>query len=83
MNDYYSGLDMDSFEVRADFSIDGVAAGENLASRFKPVNPGVWELRLAKGIAELSRGKLTVTVRDRKGNRTHLDRTFAVIKPGQ
>ncbi len=83
MNDYYSGLDMESFEVRADFPIAGVRAGENLASRFKLVNPGVWELRLAEGINELQRGKVTVAVSDRKGNRTHLDRTFAVIKPGQ
>ena len=83
MHDYYSGLDMETFEVQADFPIDGVAAGENLASKFKQVNPGVWELRLAKGIDELPRGKLTVAVRDRQGNRTHLERTFAVIKPGQ
>ena len=81
MTDYHSGLNMESFEVRADFPIDGVDFGENLASKFKPVNPGVWELRLAKGIDALPRGKLTIAVRDRKGNRTYLERTFAVIKP--
>ena len=83
MSDYYSGLDMKSFEVKADFPIDGVDVGENLAPKFKQVNPGVWELRLAKSIAKLPRGRLTVVVRDRQGNRTHLERTFAVIEPGQ
>jgi hypothetical protein len=42
MHDYYSGLEMDSFQVTADFAIDGVAAGENLAKKFRPLSPGVW-----------------------------------------
>ncbi|HKB38700.1 MAG TPA: hypothetical protein VKD72_19815, partial [Gemmataceae bacterium] len=48
MFDYYSGLDTDSFEVTADFAIDGTAAGENLAKKFKAVAQGVWELKLAQ-----------------------------------
>ena len=32
MHDYDTGLDMDSFQVTADFPLDGVAAGENLAT---------------------------------------------------
>ena len=83
MADYYSGLDMESFEVKADFPIDGVAAGENLAPKLKQGNSGVWELRLAKAIDDLPRGKLTVTIRDRQGNRSQLERTFKVIKPGK
>src|SRR5262249_11367034 len=34
MHDYDTGLDMNSFEVTADFALDGVAAGQNLASKF-------------------------------------------------
>src|SRR5262249_44075624 len=34
MHDYDTGLDTDSFRVVADFEIDGVAAGENLATKF-------------------------------------------------
>jgi len=83
MHDYYSGLDMETFDVQADFPIDGMDVGENLASKFKQVNPGVWELRLAKAIDGLSRGKLTVAVRDRQGNRTGRERTFTVKKSGQ
>jgi hypothetical protein len=83
LDDYYSGLDLNSLEVKADFAIDGSASGENIAARFKQVSPGVWELRLAKAITELARGELTVAVRDRQGNRTYLKRTFAVVKPRQ
>ncbi len=35
MYDYYTGLDMESFRVVADFALDGVPAGENLAPRFR------------------------------------------------
>src|SRR5262249_34233691 len=35
MHDYYTGLDMDSFTVVADFAVDGTPAGENLAKRFQ------------------------------------------------
>src|SRR5262249_37844823 len=68
MHDYYSGLDEKSLDVRADFVVDGIAAGQNLASRFRPVSQGVWELRLAQPIRTLDRGNLVVSVRDRQGN---------------
>ena len=69
MHDYDTGLDMDSFQVVADFPLDGVAAGENLAKKFKPKSDGVWELQLAPPVRNLPKGKLTVSVRDRQGNR--------------
>jgi hypothetical protein len=72
---------MDSFEVTADFALDGVAAGQNLASRFQGKAPGIWELSLSKPLTELSRGKLTVSVKDRQGNLTRMERTFAVVPP--
>ncbi len=36
--------------------------------------PGVWELKLARAITELSAGKLTVAVKDRQGNVTRIER---------
>jgi hypothetical protein len=78
MHDYDTGLDMDSFQVVADFPLDGVAAGQNLASKFKAKTPGVWELTLAKPLADLPKGKLTVSVKDRQGNLTRIERSFAV-----
>jgi hypothetical protein len=79
MHDYYTGLDADSFSVTADFAIDGVPAGENLAKRFQARGNGVWELALAKPLDSLTRGKLTVSVKDRQGNITKVERTFSVL----
>jgi hypothetical protein len=78
MHDYYTGLDMDSFTVAADFAVDGTPAGTTLASKFKPKTQGVWELKLAKPITELAKGKLTVSVKDRAGNISRSERTFSV-----
>jgi len=78
MHDYYSGLDRESFQVVADFAIDGVAAGENLAKKFRPLTYGVWELKLASAITELRRGRLNITVKDRQGNVSRVERTISV-----
>jgi hypothetical protein len=80
LHDYYTGLDPASFTVTADFAIDGVPAGENLASRFQAKGNGVWEMPLANPISELALGKLTVSVKDRQGNTTRVERTFTVRK---
>jgi hypothetical protein len=77
MHDYYTGLDMDSFRVVADFPVAGVAAGENLAKKFKALPDSRWELRLTQPIEELPRGKLTVSVKDRQGNVSRIERTFS------
>ncbi|MBI1831771.1 MAG: hypothetical protein HYR84_10010 [Planctomycetes bacterium] len=78
MHDYDTGLDMKSFRVTADFAIDGVKAGENLASKFKSSSQGVWEYRLTTPITTLERGVLTVAVRDRQGNETRIVRTMRI-----
>ncbi len=78
MHDYDTGLDMASFQVVADFDLDGVPAGTNLASKFKVLPEGRWELPLSEPITKLSKGKLTVSVKDRQGNITRIERTFSV-----
>jgi hypothetical protein len=78
MNDYSSGLDMSSFRVVADFAVDGVALGENLADRFRSTSQGIWELKLTKPIGKLPSGKLTVSVKDRQGNLSLIERSFSV-----
>jgi len=80
MYDYYTGIDPDSFQVTADFPLDGAAAGENLANRFRPASPGVWQWKLATSLHELPKGKLTVSVKDRQGNFSRIERTFSVGK---
>jgi hypothetical protein len=78
MHDYYTGLDLKTFTVTADFPIDGVKPGDNLAARFKARSDGVHELQLATPIKSLDRGTLTVAVRDRQGNVTRIERTISV-----
>jgi hypothetical protein len=80
MHDYYSGLDMTSFQVVADFPVNGKAGGENLAGTFKPTSDGVWELALATPLTNLAKGKLTVSVKDRQGNTSRIERTFFISK---
>ena len=82
MHDYATGLDLASFSVTADFAIDGVKPSENLATRFDALPDNRWELRLQQPIAALERGKLTVSVKDRQGNATRIERSFSVVPPG-
>ncbi len=78
MHDYGSGLDLRRFAVTADFTVDGIRAGENLAGRCTPKSQGVWELKLTQPITKLAHGKLTVTVADQQGNVARLERRFSV-----
>jgi hypothetical protein len=78
MHDYYSGLDEKSFSVVADFEIDGIRAGDNLASRFKPTHSGVWEWKLDKPLTGRDAARLTATVKDRQGNTTRIERSFSI-----
>ncbi len=78
MHDYYTGLDPASFRVTADTLLDGAAAGENLAPRFKPTGPGIWQWKLDKNITQLPQARLTVEIRDRQGNTSRIERAFSV-----
>ncbi len=78
MHDYGTGLDEASFKVTADFPLDGVAAGEDLSTKFKAKGDGVRELAMARPLTGLAKGRLTVSVQDREGNVTRIERTFSV-----
>ena len=77
MHDAYTGLDMESFEVQADFAVNDVPAGKNLASKFQPAGDGVWELRLSQPLGDLPRGRLNVAIKDKQGNITRVERSFS------
>src|SRR5207253_6621702 len=57
---------------------DGVAAGENLAGKFRALPDHRWQLRLARPINDLPRGELVVSVKDGQGNVSRVERTFSV-----
>src|SRR5262249_15886590 len=77
-HDYYTGLDPESFNVTADFAMNGVKPGENLAPRFKARSQGVWELKLATAIQELPRATIVVSIKDKQGNVSRIERSFTV-----
>jgi hypothetical protein len=51
-----------------------------LAKKFEPKFDSVWELALSTPLANLPKGKLTVSVKDRQGNISRIERTFSVGK---
>jgi RNA polymerase sigma factor (sigma-70 family) len=81
MHDAYSGLDLDTFAVTADFPLDGIAPGQDLAARFQRKTAGIWEWKLARPVTSLAKGKLTVSVKDRQGNLSRIERSFSVAAP--
>jgi hypothetical protein len=80
MYDYGSGLDMTTFRVTADFPLAGRKPGTNLTGEFKEKSKGVWELELGNKVEKLERGKITVSVADKQGNVSKIERTFSVGK---
>jgi len=78
MHDYSTGLDMASFAVVADFPINGIAAGENLATKFKALPDNRWELTLDRPITDLPRGKLNVSIKDKQGNVARIERSLSI-----
>jgi hypothetical protein len=80
MADAYSGLDLKSFTVTANFDLDGTPAGTNLAPRFESLADGRWQLQLKQPITKLPVGRLTVSVRDEQGNVSRIERTFSAGK---
>src|SRR5262249_23166901 len=80
MHDYYTGLDLDTFTVVADFPLGGIAAGDTLAKKLKSKGDGIWELVLDKPVDGLAKGKLTISVKDKEGNITKVERIFSVVK---
>ena len=78
MTDAYSGLDMASFTATADFAVGEAEPGKNLAALFKETSRSIWSIRLPSPLKELKRGKLTVSVQDRQGNVSKVERVFSV-----
>jgi hypothetical protein len=76
MHDFDSGLNMESFEVTADFPLAGAEPGENLAAKFTPLEGNRWELKLDRP-PMVSDGTITVSIADQAGNRSKVVRRFS------
>ena len=79
-HDYDTGLDPASLTITADFPVNGLAPGENLAPKFQPLTQGVWELKLNSPSRDLPRAQLIVAVKDKQGNLTRIERSFSVAR---
>lgn len=77
-HDQYSGIDWPATSVRANFAVDGLPAGAELAQLFAPTSEGVREYTVRALPARGSVGEITVRVRDRQGNVSERVRKFMV-----
>jgi hypothetical protein len=60
--------------------MNGMNTGKNLASEFKPLSQGAWELKLIKPIQNLPDARVVVSIKDKQGNITRISRAFSVGK---
>ncbi len=74
--DYYSGLDESSFSITASFPIDGLKPNQNLARQLKAAGQNIWQLKLDHPLTPPKDASLTITVKDRAGNITRIEKTF-------
>ncbi len=78
MHDYYSGLDMSSFSVKATFPINGKPAGTELAPFFVKDGDFIWTLNVIPSISSITGGEINVSVKDTKGNIQKIKRSFSI-----
>ena len=83
--DAYSGIDLATLDVRADFPVAGRPANAQLADLAQPVGPAsdrIWQIPLAAPLPELWKRDLRVSVRDVEGNITRVVRTLSTLPDG-
>lgn len=76
--DYYSGLDRASLSVKANFAVNGRAAGTELATLLAEAGDHIWTMPVIPKITNLKDAVITVTVRDTQGNITRIERSFSI-----
>lgn len=77
-HDYYSGLNLQTLSVKADFEVNGHPAGTELASEFVQTEDHVWTLPLETPLTNLPQGQISVSIKDHQGNIVKLERRFGV-----
>jgi hypothetical protein len=78
--DYYSGLDMNSLSVKADFPLNGKQPGAELARFFTPHAPHdhIWTMALHPELTRLRSGEIAVSIKDKQGNITKVVQSFSI-----
>ena len=75
----YGGLDEASLSVTASVALNGVNPGDNLATKFQRTGDGVYELKLSETLRNKSGERIVVSIKDKQGNTTRIERTFSVV----
>lgn len=83
MADYYSGIDAKSLNVVADFAVNDTPAGQNLAGEFDNIGDGILELKLNAPFSSRGEHSMKVSVKDRQGNVTVVERAFRTREPSR
>lgn len=78
--DYYSGLDTARTSITADFTVNGIAPGNELVGLFQSVGDHIWSLQLDTSISYLPSGTISLSVWDEAGNLTQLETQFSVYE---
>jgi hydrazine synthase alpha subunit-like protein len=73
-----SGIDLSTLSVRADFVVNGLAAGSELASLAQPNGDSIWSIALSPVLTDGWNRHVHVEVRDMQGNVARVDRAFSV-----
>jgi hypothetical protein len=76
--DGHSGIDAASLSVRADVTINGRAAGSELADLAQSLADGRFRIALSTPIALVSNRHIQVSIRDLQGNITRVNQAFSV-----
>ena len=77
--DANSGIDAASLSVKADFVVEGRAAGVELADLAVAAGSDIWTIPLSGPLSELFGAHLFVEVLDLQGNVTRVDRKFSTV----
>jgi len=78
LTDAYSGIDLPTLSVRADFPVQGRAPLAELADLAPPGNGGVYEIALGAPLGAMTDAHVFVEVRDQQGNVARVDREFSI-----
>ena len=76
--DNYSGLDRSSFSVKANFAVNGKAAGAELAGDLVESGDHIFTIALSQPLTIIGDGILNVSVRDLRGNESVVARAFSI-----
>jgi len=76
--DAYTGVNVASLSVKADFAVNGRAAGAELADLATAVAPGVFTIPLSPPLPRLAPSHLIASIADGQGNVTRTDVRFSI-----